>query len=137
MRRHSNMPSSHANAVFLRSRFLSRICRKYHARLMPVKTFAFSILERLSSILDRGKASFTVTSFSGASFRLYHDYPSSPRRVGELYQTKCWQDLHLLIGFRRVIVAFSPSSFAGGFAAGSALCAVSRCYIYLAQLCFP
>ena len=65
MRRHSKSPSSQANAAFLLSHFLSGICQKAHAKSMLVEIFALPILDRLSSILGSGKASFTVTSFSG------------------------------------------------------------------------
>ena len=64
-RRHSNRPSSHANAVFLRSRFFSGICQKAQAKSMLVKIFAFAILEGLSSVLGNRNASFNVTSLSG------------------------------------------------------------------------
>ena len=65
MRRHSNKPNSQANAVFLLSHFFSGICRKAPAKSILVKIFAFPILDRISSILGRGNASFTVTSVNG------------------------------------------------------------------------
>ena len=64
MRRHSINPNSQANAVFFLSHFLSGICQNAHAKAMLVKIFALPILDILSSIIGRGKASFTVTSFS-------------------------------------------------------------------------
>ena len=99
MRRHSNRPRSQANAVFLRPRFFSGICQKAHAKSMLVKIFAFPMLESLSSILGRGNASFTVTSLCRqklqgkpmfACFLSYHDYATSPGRVGRLYQTQSY-----------------------------------------------
>ena len=93
MRRHSNNPSSQANAVFLLSHFFSGICQKAHAKSMLVKSFALLILDRLSSILGRGNASVRVTSFSGRKsqqkrsspvFFFHHDYFTRPWRIGRL-----------------------------------------------------
>ena len=75
MHRHSNIPNSQASAVFLLSHFFSGICQKAHAKSILVMIFALPILDRLLSILGKGKASFAVTSFSGRKLQQKRSSP--------------------------------------------------------------
>ena len=65
MRRLPNKYSSQANAVFVRSSFISSICEKAHGKSMLVKIFSLPFPERHSFILGSGNAFSNVTTFSG------------------------------------------------------------------------
>ena len=78
MRRHSNKPSSHANAVVLQSRFSSGICQKANAKSLLVKNFAFPILERLLVYTKVAENSFIVAYFSSHSKSEARKFPSLP-----------------------------------------------------------
>ena len=118
MRRHSNRPSSHANAVSLRSRVFSGICQKAHAKSMRLLrsqflrgSHLFWAMETRPSLLHRlaggshSKSKARMTSF------FYHNYPTSPQRVGRSYRTEGQKVSYFLIGFRCFVKGHSSSSF--------------------------